>query len=257
MVLDDIVAAVRKALEARKAAAPPAEIERRARNQPPPLDFAAALRGDDIRIIAEIKKASPSKGVIRHDFDPVAVARLYEKGGAAAISVLTEKDYFQGSLENLRAVRDAVKLPLLRKDFIFDPYQVYEARAYGADAVLLIAAILVPRQLQELLGLSRSLGMACLVEVHDRPELAAALDSGARIIGINNRNLKTFKVDLAITGQLRPLVPRDRIVVSESGIHRREDMAKLAAWGVPAVLVGEALMSAPCISAKLKELLTE
>ena len=171
--------------------------------------------------------------------------------------MLTEPRYFQGSLDYLRDIRAALgeALPLLRKDFIYDPYQVYEARAYGADALLLIVAILKPQQLADLLALSHGLGMGCLVEVHDQAELEIALESGAGIIGINNRDLSTFKVELAVTGRLLPLVPPDRVVVSESGIGSRRDMEKLKGWGVDAALVGESLMSAPDIALKMKELL--
>ncbi|MBI4286210.1 MAG: indole-3-glycerol phosphate synthase TrpC [Chloroflexi bacterium] len=257
MILDQIVAANLPELEARKRSLPLADLKRLAMAQPPPLDFAAALRGDDIRLIAEVKKASPSKGVIRADFDPVAIARTYATNGAAAISVLTESKYFQGSLDYLRKIRAALgdRLPLLRKDFIHDPYQVYEARANGADALLLIVAILTETRLAELLALGHKLGMSCLVEVHNEAELAVALSSGAKIMGVNNRDLQTFSVDLNTTERLRPLIPPDRIVVSESGIKTREDIRRLEEMRVDAVLIGEALMSAPDIAARMRELL--
>jgi indole-3-glycerol phosphate synthase len=226
--------------------------------QPPPLDFAAALRGDKVRLIAEVKKASPSKGIICADFNPVNIAKIYAANGAAAISVLTEPKYFQGSLDYLRDIKKALAakpLPLLRKDFIFDPYQVFEARAYGADCLLLIVAILSPAQLFELLQLSRQLGMMNLVEVHNTVELEIALNSGAAVIGINNRDLNTFKVDLKTTSVLRPLIPADRLVVSESGIKTRKDIQQLQEWGVNAALIGEALMTSHDIAAKMKELL--
>ncbi|MFC1963948.1 indole-3-glycerol phosphate synthase TrpC [Chloroflexota bacterium] len=257
MILEKIVADKVAELAANKSARPLAGLIEKAGKQPPPLDMAAALRGESVKLIAEVKKASPSKGVIRADFDPVAIARLYARNGAAAISVLTETKYFQGRLDYLKAIRQAVKLPLLRKDFITDPYQVYEARACGADAILLITAILKPGQLTELINLSRELGMSCLVEVHDEAELDTALKSGARIIGINNRDLKTFQVDLTTTQQLRTLVPPNRIVVSESGIRNRDDMKKMRQWGVNATLVGEALMSAPDIANAMKELMVD
>ena len=225
---------------------------------PAPLDFAAALRGDGIQLIAEVKKASPSRGVIRHDFNPAEIAYIYASNGASAISVLTESTNFQGSLKHLKTIRTALEdngLPLLRKDFIYDSYQVYESRACGADALLLIVALLDPQQLAGLLRLSHEMGMACLVEVHNEAEVEAALSSGAGIIGINNRNLNTFAVDLAVTRRLRPLIPPDRTVVSESGIKNRSDIARLREWGVNAVLVGESLMSAPDIAAKMRELL--
>ncbi len=258
MILDQIVADNRLELEARKRSFPLAKLRQLASEQPPPLEFASALRGDRIQLIAEVKKASPSRGIIRSDFNPVELARTYAGNGASAISVLTEPRYFQGSLDHLKDIRGALgskTLPLLRKDFIFDPYQVYEARAYGADALLLIVAILTPGKLKSLLGLSHELGMSCLVEVHNENELDVALRSGAGIIGINNRDLKTFTVDLTTTERLRPLIPSDRIVVSESGIKDRSDMERLKRCGVNAVLIGESLVSAPDIAVKMKELL--
>jgi len=256
--LQQIVADNRADLEARKRDVPLAELQGMASGQSPALDFAAALRGDGISLIAEVKKASPSRGIISHDFNPVEIALTYAGNGAAAISVLTEPRYFQGSLDYLADIKRALgdmRPPLLRKDFIVDPYQVYEARAYGADAILLIVAILTPQSLAELLELGHQVGMKCLVEVHNEAEVEIALASGAGIIGINNRDLNTFAVDLATTGRLRPLIPPDRIVVGESGIKSRKDMEKLKKWGVDAVLVGESLMSAPDIAARMKELL--
>ena len=258
MILDRIVADKKLELEVSKRNLSLAEVRRIASEQSPPLDFASALRGEGVRLIAEVKKGSPSRGVIRHDFDPAAIAQVYADNGAAAISVLTEVKYFQGSLKYLKEIRDRLgdkRPPLLRKDFIFDPYQVYEARAYGADALLLIVAILNHDKLEELIGLSDELGMDCLVEVHNEAELEAALKSRAGIIGINNRDLNTFKVDMATTGHLRMLIPSDRIVVSESGIRSRSDMEKLRQWGVDAALIGESFMSAPDIAARMKELL--
>jgi indole-3-glycerol phosphate synthase len=221
-----------------------------------PLVFARALKGDDIRLIAEVKKASPSRGVMRPYFDPMELAKTYAENGAAAISVLTDAEYFQGSPEHLAAIRHAVELPLLRKDFIYDEYQIYESAAYGADALLLIAAILKPKQLKQLLTLSRSLGLGCLVEVHNEDELSIVLDSDAETIGINNRDLKTFKVDLNTTRRLRPLIPEGKIVVSESGINNRDDVQKLREWGVNAMLIGEALVTARDIPARIKELMS-
>jgi len=258
MILEQIVADTRLELRARKRAVPLAELQRLVLTQSPPLDFASALRGERIRFIAEVKKASPSKGIIRSDFDPVEIAQIYANNGASAISVLTESRYFHGNLSYLKDIKDALGnkgLPLLRKDFIHDSYQVYESRAYGADSLLLIVAILTPVKLVELIALSHELGMSCLVEVHNKAELEIALRGGAGIIGINNRNLKTFTVDAAITERLRNLIPQNRIVVSESGIKNRSDMEKMKEWGVDAVLVGEALMSAPDIAAKMKELM--
>jgi len=257
VILDQIVAGSLQELEARKSILPLEELRKIALEQPSPLDFASALQGDRIQLVAEVKKASPSRGIIRSDFDPVAIARTYASNGAAAISVLTEVRYFQGSLNHLRDIRKALgsKMPLLRKDFICDPYHVYESRAYGADSLLLIVAILTPEKLEELLQLSHELGMSCLVEVHNEAELEIAVDSGAKVIGINNRDLSTFNVDITTTQRLRPLIPKDRIVVSESGVKNRGDIEQLRRWGIDAVLVGESLVSAPDIAAKMKELL--
>lgn len=232
-------------------------------------DFTAALKGDGVRLIAEVKKASPSRGVICPSFDPIALARTYAQSGASAISVLTEERHFGGSLEHLSAISQEMErlgvggveldqkeriIPVLRKDFIFDPYQVYESRAYGAAAVLLIVAILSDSQLAELLALSHELGMKCLVEAHNEAEMERAVMSGAQIIGINNRDLKTFTIDLETTRRLRPLIPQDRIVVSESGIKDQGDVQKLQQWGVDAMLVGEALVAAGDVAEKVREL---
>ncbi|MFC2043926.1 indole-3-glycerol phosphate synthase TrpC [Chloroflexota bacterium] len=259
MILDLIVADTKSELETRKNLSLQVELERMALKQPQPLDLASVLRGAGIRIITELKKASPSRGIIRSDFNPVEIARTYANNGASAISVLTEPKHFQGSLNHLKSIREDLgnRLPLLRKDFIFDPYQVYEARAYGADSLLLIVAILTPGKLKELLGLSHKLAMSSLVEVHNEVELGIALSSGARIIGINNRDLNTFIVDITTTKRLRPLIPKDRIVVSESGIKDHSDMEKLREWGVDAALVGESLMSAPNIGVKMEKLLND
>jgi indole-3-glycerol phosphate synthase len=260
MILDEIVANKQIEVAESKRRTPLAGLEKLAAGQRPPLDFAAALRGNRIRIIAEVKKASPSRGVIRADFDPVQIALTYAANGAAAISVLTDEKYFQGSLSHLleigkaRADKRVRQVPLLRKDFIFDPYQVYESRACGADAILLIVAILDARLLKDLLNLSRSLGMACLVETHNEAEIRIAVDSGARIVGINNRDLTTMKTEIVTTARLRPLIPGDRIVVGESGIKDRRDVLLMKSLGVDAVLVGEALMASPDIAAGLRKL---
>jgi len=255
MILDEIVEAKAEELTKRKQNMPLSELEKLG-SKGSKKDFTAALKGDDIRLIAEVKQASPSRGVLRTDLDPVKLARIYAQNGAAAISVLTEERYFGGSLEHLAAIGEAMdNIPLLRKDFIFDPYQVYESRAYGASALLLIVAILSDSELSELLSLSHELGLMCLVEVHNQAELERAIMSGAQIIGINNRDLKTFAVDLETTRRLRPLIPRGRIVVSESGIKDRGDVQKLRQWGVDAMLVGEALVTAGDIDKKVKELL--
>jgi indole-3-glycerol phosphate synthase len=221
---------------------------------PPPRDFSAALRAPGVSLIAEAKKASPSKGVIREDFDAAALARTYEANGAAAISVLTDEHFFQGSLSYLRAVRRNVGLPVLRKDFVLDPYQVYEARAAGADAVLLIVAALSDDDLEALHRLVHQLGMAALVEVHDEAELERALKIEPRIIGVNNRNLRTFEVDLETTARLRSLIPADVVLVAESGVHTRDDVARLAAIGANAMLVGEALVRAADVGRKVRQL---
>jgi indole-3-glycerol phosphate synthase len=256
MFLNTIVAETREELAQRQKAVSLAELEAIVRDKPSPLDFAAALRGDSLRLIAEVKRASPSRGVLRHNLEPVKLAETYARGGAAAISVLTEAHYFQGSLVDLEAIRRKLPdMPLLRKDFIFEPYMVFESRAWGADALLLILAILDDNGLKELLFLSQELGMQCLVEVHNEEELKRALATDARIIGINNRDLDTMAVDINVTRRLRPLIPPDRLVVSESGIKGREDIEKLRELGINCVLVGEALVTAGDIAAKLKELL--
>jgi len=256
MFLDKIVAEKLSELEQRQKTAPLSEIEAAAREKPSPLDLAAALKGEGISLIAEVKRASPSKGVLNSELDPVKLARTYLQGGATAISVLTEERYFMGSGKDLEAVKNALPaVPVLRKDFILKPYQVFESRAWGADAILLITAILDDSELKELLSLSHKLGMQCLVEVHNKEELKRALAGGAKIIGINNRDLDTLAVDINVTKKLRPLIPSDRLVVSESGFKGREDIEKLREWGINAVLIGEALVTAEDVSAKIKELL--
>jgi indole-3-glycerol phosphate synthase len=221
----------------------------------PPRDFIGAIKGEGVRIIAEIKKASPSKGVLREDFNPVEIAGTYEKNGAVAISVLTEQHYFLGTLEHLKEVRRNVSLPVLRKDFILNPYHVYESRAAGADCILLIVGVLTGQILKEMIGLSRELGMAALVEVHTDEELSKALESGASLIGINNRDLKTFTTDINRTVELAGKVPPGLVKVSESGINTADDIALLKAAGVDAFLIGEALLRESDIAGKLKELL--
>ena len=255
-MLDKIVTQKREEVEQRKKAVPIACLQERIARQKPSLDFALALKSDHIRVIAEVKQASPSRGMLRPNFDAIELAQIYAEGGAAAISVLTETNYFMGSIEHLAAIKEVVQLPLLRKDFIFDTYQVYESRAYGANALLLIAAILSQRQLKELVSLSRSLGLRCLVEVHNEGDVERAVLSEAEIIGINNRDLNTFAVDVNTTRRLRPLIPKEKIVVSESGIRSRSDMEKLRKWKVDAALVGEALVTAGDVTAKMRELLS-
>jgi indole-3-glycerol phosphate synthase/phosphoribosylanthranilate isomerase/anthranilate synthase/indole-3-glycerol phosphate synthase/phosphoribosylanthranilate isomerase len=256
-ILDQIVAATQADLAERKAHAPLEALCAQVTLAPQPRPLAEALRpveGGSARLIAEIKRASPSKGVIAEAFNPVAQATAYERGGAAAISILTEPHYFQGSLEHLRAVREAVALPVLCKDFILDSYQVYEARAAGADALLLIVALLDDATLDELLTLTRELGMEALVEAHDAGEMRRVVAAGASVIGVNSRDLRTFAVDTAVVQNLRLLVPRDRVFVAESGIQSSLDATRARAWGADAILVGEALMRADNPAAMARDL---
>ena len=218
-------------------------------------DFRGALRMDEgIAIIAEIKFASPSVGTIREESDPVPIGQSYERAGAAAVSLLTDERFFKGDLQQLPPLKRGISLPVLRKDFIMDPCQVKESSHFGADAILLISRILTGEMLKELLDMSRESGMAVLTEVHDRADLEKAIEAGADIIGINNRDLDTFHVDLQTTLALAPLVPGDRIVVSESGISSPEDISFLKKSGVDAVLVGTSLMESANVEAKIKEL---
>ena len=262
-ILETILSRTRADLADRRVRVPLAELQARCRDRAPARDVRRALRREAgqgtrrrgaLRVIAEIKQASPSRGVIRPGFDPVALARAYAAAGAQAISVLTDVPFFQGSLDHLAAVRAAVEVPLLRKDFHVDPYQLWEARAAGADAVLLIVAALPVGQLQDLLGLSRELGLAALVEIHTRPELDVAVASGADLIGINNRDLQRFVVSLETTFALLPLVPDPTVLVSESGIAEPAQVARLAAAGVDAILVGEGLLRHPDVGEALRRL---
>jgi indole-3-glycerol phosphate synthase len=256
-ILDTIVADTRRAVAAAKARLPEGELVRRVASAPPVRDFYAALAGKGpIHLVAEVKKASPSKGVLRGDFHPVEIARIYQAHGAAAISVLTEPSHFQGSLDDLRQVRAAVELPVLRKDFIIDPYQVIEARVAGADAVLLIAECLDDAALRALHEQIVALGMTPLVELFHPANLPRVLAAGARLVGINNRDLGSFRTDLEHTLRLRRQVPADRCLISESGIRTRQDVERLEAAGVRAMLVGEALVTQPDIAAAVDELLT-
>jgi indole-3-glycerol phosphate synthase len=255
-ILDKIVASKRQEIANAHRQISEPELERRIAAVPTVRDFRAALeRPGEVTIISEVKKASPSAGVIRADFDPVAIARIYEKHGAACISVLTDEPFFQGRLSYLSAIRAEVALPVLRKDFILDRYQLLEARAAGADAVLLIAEILDDVCLPRLLREAEALGMQGLVELYDADNLPRVVDCGARLIGINNRNLRTFVTRLEHTLELAERVPADCCLVSESGIRTRQDILLLRQAGVRAVLVGETLMQAPDIGAKLDELL--
>lgn len=255
-ILDEIVATTRRTI-ARSRAARPEETLLRAIGDPaaPTRDFPGALSAEGVRLIAEVKKASPSAGLIRADFDPIAIGQTYERHGAACLSVLTDEPYFQGRLEYLRDVRAAVGVPCLRKDFILDRYQLLEARAAGADAVLLIAECLTPAALASLHGQAVELGLAPLVELYDPANLPAVLDAGARLIGVNNRDLRTFEVDLEHTIRLRDAVPDHCLLVAESGIRTHADIRRLGAAGVDAVLVGESLMRRPDIGAAVDALM--
>jgi len=256
-ILDRIVEHKRGELARARSSTSLTEMRARAEAAPPVRDFAGALRQPGVSLIAEVKKASPSRGLLREHFDHIALAKQYASGGAAAISVLTDEEYFQGTLGNLEGIRDALLdgPPLLRKDFIFDAYQVQEARAFGADALLLIVAILEQQLLVDLMSESAALDMTTLVEVHDEAEVERALAARARVIGVNNRDLHTFDLDLATTERLRPLIPVEATLVSESAIFTRDDVVRLEACGVDAVLIGESLVVAPDPVAKMQELL--
>ncbi|MBI3704087.1 MAG: indole-3-glycerol phosphate synthase TrpC [Rhizobiales bacterium] len=254
-ILQRIVASKRQEIERCRAEVTERQLESRLAQAPPTRNFRAALeRGPGLGIIAEVKKASPSAGVLRADFDPVAIARIYEANGAGAISVLTDEPFFQGHLSYLTAIRQAVALPVLRKDFILDRYQVVEARVAGADAVLLIAEILGAQELPTLLKQVGDLGMEALVELYDRANLPRVLDAGATLIGVNNRNLRTFVTSLDHTLDLVRDIPPGCCLVSESGIRTRADIERLEAAGVQAVLIGETFMRADDIGQKLREL---
>lgn len=254
-MLDRIIEVKRREVAKRKETAPLSRLKEAVAAMPPARDFRQALEGRRCAVIAEVKRRSPSRGVIREDFDPVGIARAYEAHGAAAVSVLTDETFFGGSDADLSAVKNAVSLPVLRKEFIIDPYQIHEARAIGADAVLLIAALLTEDELRNYRELAASLGLASLVEVHNRAELDKAIGSGAKIIGINNRNLETFATDIRTSLDLAPLIPADRVKVSESGIRTRADIEVLMQAGIGAFLIGETLIAAPDSGLKLAELL--
>jgi indole-3-glycerol phosphate synthase/phosphoribosylanthranilate isomerase/anthranilate synthase/indole-3-glycerol phosphate synthase/phosphoribosylanthranilate isomerase len=256
MFLDRIVTQTREDLEQRKRDCPLEELRARAAAQPAPRDVLAALTPrTQVHLIAEVKRASPSKGLLAPDLDPVQVARTYEANGASVISVLTEPHFFLGSPEFLTAIKHAVNVPVLRKDFIFDDYQVYEARAWGADALLLICAILDDAQLHRLLTLAQSLGMHCLVEVHTPQEAQRAVNAGASIIGVNSRDLVTFKMNPNLLRDIRRLLPQDKVVIAESGIHTTADARRLARYDVQGMLVGESLVVSNDIPAQIHTLL--
>jgi indole-3-glycerol phosphate synthase len=255
-LLDRIVATKRGEIAAAKAARPEADVRALAEAAPAPRDFFSALSAPgEIRLIAEVKQASPSRGLIRADFNPVEIAAIYERHGAACISVLTDPHYFRGSLDDLCRVRASVRLPVLRKDFILDTYQLYEARAVGADAVLLIAECLDDCHLRKLHNEAIALGMTPLVELYEPDNLQRVFDAGATLIGVNNRDLRSFETDLEHTLRLRERIPDQCVLVSESGIRTRADVERLAAAGVDAILVGETLMASADIGAAVDQLL--
>jgi len=256
-ILHNIVAGKKIELQLAKSEVPQRLLESQVESLPLPLNLSGALMGQRIRLIAEAKKASPSKGLLRSDFNPAKLAMQYAKNGCAAVSILTNS-HFQGSLADMVAVKETLaplQIPVLRKDFLVDPYQILESRANGADAILLIVAILDRNQLQELIAFAKTLWIQCLVEVHNAQELSLALECGSDIIGINNRDLQTFQTDLSVTRELAPMIPKGRVIVSESGISSHDDLVELATYGVHAVLVGEALVTANDPGQKLKSLL--
>lgn len=255
MILDEICAHKREEVEASKQRVPLAKLKEDINGLKPPRDFWMALRKPGISLIAEVKKASPSQGVMLEGVDPASLGGLYESCGASAISVLTDKKYFGGSLEDFTAVRQGVSIPCLRKEFIIDEYQIYESRAHQADAILLIVRILSDEQLSEYQQIATKLGISVLVETHNQEEIERAIQAGARIIGINNRDLSTFEVDLRTTLDLKRLVPGGHVLVSESGIHTREDVTLLEDGGVDAILVGQAFVTSDNIAEKVRELL--
>ena len=256
MILDTIIAHKQKELQAEQEQVPLAVLESKLVTLPPTKDFRRAIaQRDNINLIAEVKKKSPSKGIIREDFDPIQIAETYTENGAAAISVLTDVQFFDGSLEYLASIREVVDVPLLRKDFTIDPYHIYQARVAGADAILLIVAALTSEQLRDFMEIAASLALASLVEVHTEAELEIALDVEAEIIGINNRDLRTFHTDLATTFRLRESIPMEKVVVSESGIYTRADVESLSEAGVNAILVGESLMRSPDIGEQVRKLI--
>ncbi len=258
-ILDDIIAYKRIEVAAAKRAAPMSALDQLARATAQPRGFERALRrryGTGFALIAEIKKASPSKGLIRASFDPAAHALAYQQGGAACLSVLTDGPSFQGSRRDLEAARNAVSLPIIRKDFLIDPYQVAEARAWGADCILIIMASSSDALARELYAAAQGYGLDALVETHDEPDVERALAIGATLIGVNNRDLKTFKTSLDTTARLARLIPRDRILVAESGINSHTDLVRLTGDGAGAFLVGESLMRAPDIETATRALLT-
>lgn len=255
MILDKIVDYKRKKLEEEKIITAFNKLVSQIESCNETRNFKKSIiENKDISIIAEVKKASPSKGVIREDFQPLAIAKEYEKNKVQAISVLTEDKFFQGKDEYLSQIKGITSIPILRKDFIIDPYQIYQARVLGADVILLIAAILTKNELIGFQSIAKEIGLQCLVEVHDEAELNTVLETEAEVIGINNRDLKTFKTTLETTERLMSFIPKDKAVISESGINTRKDMEFLSNLGVQGVLIGESLMRAKSIDEKLREL---
>jgi indole-3-glycerol phosphate synthase len=254
MILDDIIARTRLTVAEARQATPLAQVEEQARAAPPPRDFWGALRAGSPACIAEFKRRSPSAGWIRQGADPADIAPRYQAAGAAALSVLTDQPFFGGSLADLRRAREATPLPVLRKDFMVDRYQVVEARAHGADAILLILSALADAELAALAGEAARWGMDVLWEAHDEAEVRRAVAAGARIVGINHRDLKTFTVDTTLAARMRPEIPPGRLVVAESGIRTADDVRGLRAAGIDAILVGETLMRAPDPGAALRAL---
>lgn len=259
LILDTIIQHKRQELKTEQAQVPLATLKAKLPSLPPTRDFRKAISGSRspgaVKLIAEVKKKSPSKGIIREDFHPVSIAQTYAENGAAAVSVLTDEQFFAGELGYLSAIREAVDLPLLRKDFTIDAYHIYQARVAGADAILLIVAALTPAQLRTFMAVAHSLSLACLVEVHTAAELAIALEADAQIIGINNRDLRTFHTAIETTFRLREAIPENKVVVSESGIYSRADVASLGKAGIHAMLVGESLMRSPDIGKQVQNLI--
>jgi indole-3-glycerol phosphate synthase len=255
MILQKIVDNKREEVARQKEILPLGELRQMLADRLPTRDFEGAIRNRDCAVIAEVKRSSPSKGRIREDFDPVGIAGIYEDNGASAISILTERKFFEGNAAYVPQISRVVGLPLLRKDFIIDPYQINEARVLGADALLLIARLLEAGELRDFIGLSSELGLAALVEVHDEADVEKAVSSGAKIVGVNNRDLATFRTDLAVSIGLARMVPKGVTVVSESGIDSRGDIEMLMEAGIHAFLVGESLMRAKDMGKKLRELL--